>query len=335
LAKKTKQSLDNLISDWKEFVAKAEDERELNPISTGSLSMDVSTGIGGIPRYRWSNIWGPKSAGKTTLALTIAKGVIENGGKVLYIDIESGLDFGYIATIVGELNDSFILIQPETSEQAFKIAESAIESNELDLIIFDSIGALAPKKEKEDNFEDANVALVSRELGKFLRRNSSRLRWSEKTAFLFTNQVRDNIGSYISGYVQPGGHQLEHFVSLEIRLYSAKKIKKNDAIIGTATKFTISKNKCAIPYRSSELYITFGKGVDVLKDVVMFSELLGILKKRGSFYYLDDTNIGQGVDNAIGYLEENPETLDKIRKMCYNIVIGDTSVSEGSLTFEE
>ena len=329
MAKIKKTDFDSSIDELRKFVATSEKEREFDPVSTGSLSLDISTGIGGIPRYRWSNIWGQKSSGKTTLALTIAKGVIVDGGEVLYIDIESALDFAYIRSIVGEITDeNFILFQPETSEQAFHIAEKGIESGKFDLIIFDSIGALAPSKEKEDDFEDANIALVSRQLGKFLRRNASELKRSDKTAFLFINQIRADIGNRFVDVKQPGGYQLEHFLSLEIRLYSARKIKKGDDIIGTSTKFTITKNKCAIPYRSSELYITFGIGVDTYKDTVLFAELLGVLKKRGSFYYFGDENIGQGVDNTIQFLKEDKETLDSVRKMCYNMVIGvDTDLS--------
>ena len=329
MAKSTKKDFNTLIEGYKEFVAKEEEERSFDPISTGSLSLDISTGIGGIPRYRWSNIWGPKSSGKTTLALTTAKEVILSGGCVLYIDIEAGLDYNYIRSIVGDITeDNFILFQPETSIQAFQIAEKGIESDKFDLIIFDSIGALAPAKEKEKEFGDAHIALVAREVGQFLRRNSSELKWSERTAFLFINQIRADIGNYFVDVKQPGGYQLEHFLSLEIRLYSARKIKKGDDIIGTSTKFTISKNKCGIPFRSSELYITFGVGVDTYKDTVLFAELLGVLKKRGSFYYFGEENIGQGVDNAIEFLKEDSETLDSVRKMCYNMIMGvDTDLS--------
>lgn len=329
--KKVKKDFDTLINDYKEFVSSADNERGLNPISTGSLSLDICTGIGGIPRYRWSNIWGPKSSGKTTIALNICKEIIAKGGMVLYIDMEAGLDFKYIKFIVGDIKDNFILVQPETSEQAFEIAEAGIESNNFDLIVFDSIGALAPKKEKDDEFSDANVALVARQLGKFLRRNSSGLKHSDKTAFLFINQLRADIGSYYSNTKQPGGYQLEHFLSMEIRLFSARKIKKNEEILGTATSFTISKNKCAIPYRSAELFITFGIGIDTLKDALLFAERLGVLKKRGAFYYLDELNIGQGVDNAIDYLSEHEEALDNIREVCYNLIIeGGVEIDTGS-----
>jgi recombination protein RecA len=326
MAKKKNDGFEDLLDEYKKYVVDASKERPLEAVSTGSLSIDVSTGIGGIPKYRWSVIWGPESSGKTTLALNIAKNVIKGGGKVLYIEPENCLDYPYINLIVGEdLSKNLILVQPETSEQAFEIAEAGIKSNDFALIVFDSIGSLAPEKEKEDGFRDANIALVARQLGKFLRRNSSTLKRSD-SAFLFVNQIRSDIGTFYSDVNQPGGHQLLHFTSLMIRLYTGRKIKEGDKVIGTVTKFVINKNKVGIPYRSHEFYITFGKGIDEEKDAVKFAELLGVLKKRGPFYYLADENIGQGLNNAIAFLETHEETLDTIKEMCYNYIIGDAII---------
>jgi len=322
MAKKAK-TFEDCLDTYKEFIVNRGEERPFDPISTGYTSIDVSTGIGGLPRYRWSNIWGQKSSGKTTLALFIAKQVIDSGGSVLYIDVETGLDFLRIKEVVGEFEDGkFILIMPETSEQAFEIAEAGIESNGFDLIIFDSIGALAPSKEKEDEFTDANVALVSRQLGKFLRRNSNALKFSDKTAFLFINQIRANIGvRYGDTITQPGGFQIEHFLSLEIRLYSPKKVKKGTEISGTTTKFVISKNKCAIPFRTFELLIDFERGVDYCRDAIEFGLMLGVVDRKGSTYAFEDTSLGRGMDNSVEFLMENKEVLDKIKETCYNVVI--------------
>lgn len=331
MAKSKKKDFYSLIDEYKEFVARIDEERDFNPISTGCLSIDISTGIGGFPRYRWSNIWGTKSSGKTTLALNTAKQVLKlDDGKVLYVDVEGGLDFDYVIFNIGiELLKfdeegnclNFILIQPDTAEQSFEIAEAGIESDDFDLIIFDSVGALAPLLEKENKFKDYTIGLNSRLLGKFLRRNSNALKHSKKTAFVFINQIRADIKSYFNDVTQPGGYQLEHVISMEIRLFSARKLKVKDEIIGTSTKFVISKNKCAIPFRSFDLYITFGTGIDELKDVVLFSEFLGILKKRGSYYYLGDENVGQGLTNTMLFLESHQETLDTIKELCYNAVI--------------
>jgi recombination protein RecA len=331
MAKKKKVTFESLLDEYKKYVVNKEDERPLVPMPTGSLAIDISTGIGGIPKYRWSVIWGPESSGKTTLALNTAKHVIRNDGKVLYIDMEAGLDFHYIDLIVGEdLSANLTLVQPETAEQAFEIAEAGIESNEFELIIFDSIGALAPRKEKEDKFDDANIALVARGLGKFLRRNSSILKRSD-SAFLFLNQIRADIGTFYSDVNQPGGHQLLHFSSLMIRLFTGRKVKESGdtgEVIGTATKFVVGKNKVGIPFRSYEFYITFGKGVDEGKDAVEFAKLLGVVKMRGPHYYFGEENLGTGRNNAVRYVEENPETLDSIKKMCYNMVIGNGKVGE-------
>lgn len=332
--KKKKVTFEKLLDEYQKYIVDSEKERPIVPLSTGSISIDISTGIGGIPKYRWTVIWGPESAGKTTLALNTAKKAVKNEGKVLYIDVEAGLDYPYINKIVGEdLSKGLILIQPETAEQAFEISEAGIESNEFELIIFDSIGALAPLKEKEDKFADANVALVARQLGKFLRRNSSILKRSDST-FLFTNQVRSEIGSYFSGLNQPGGHQLKHFTSLMIRLYKAQQIKKDSDVIGTVTKFVINKNKVGIPYRSHEFYITFGKGIDEVKDVIKFAELIGVVQTRGSHYYFGDDRLGIGLNNSIEFLEENENTLDTLKEMCYNAVIGENATPKSDELIE-
>ena len=324
--KKKDKSFDDLLNEYKRFIATKDDVRPFDPISTGTISIDVSTGIGGIPRYRWSNIWGPKSSGKTTLALNICKSALNNkDGKVLYIDIEAGLDWSRIENIVGVdlLYDAdgearFILIQPATSEQSFEIAEVGIESNEFDVIVFDSIGALAPSLEKDNKFTESTVGLNSRLLGKFLRRNSETLIHSDKTAFLFINQLRADIGNRYNEHVQPGGYQLEHALSMEIRLYSARRIKVGDSLVGSQTKFTISKNKCAIPWKTAELYITFGKGVDREKDAMEFAKLIGVIQLRGSYYYFEGESIEAGMVKSIERLENDKELLDRIEKMCYN-----------------
>jgi recombination protein RecA len=322
MAKKQK-TFEDYLETYQDFIVNREEEKSFDPIETNYISFDVSTGIGGIPRYRWSNIWGPKSSGKTTFALFIVRQIIKSGGKAMYIDIEAGLDFRRIKNIIGDFeDDQFILIVPETSEQAFEIAESGIESNEFDLIIFDSVGALAPSKEKEDDFKDANVALVSRQLGKFLRRNSNALKFSKKTAFLFINQIRANIGVYYGDTItQPGGYQLEHFVSLEIRLFSPKKVKKGSDIIGTSTKFIISKNKCSIPFRTFELLIDLERGVDNHKDAIAFGLMIGAVERRGPAYFFGEIALGKGMDKAVKFLIDNEDVLDNIREMCYNLVM--------------
>lgn len=297
-----------------DFVVKEINQKDkLEFIPTGSLALDFATGIGGIPVGRFSELDGPESVGKSTVALSIASNCIKQGGKVLYIDVENTMDYNYIRALVEEdfSLDNILLVQPDTAEQAFEIAERGIQSKEFRLIIFDSIGGLAPQKEKEDEFTDANVALIPRLLSKFLRRASFIVR-TNNVAFLFLNQVRDNIGSYTHGYVLPGGHALKHFSSLMISMSKGEQIKFGDEIVGVVSKFTVKKNKLAPPFRSFFIPIIFGKGVDSMRDLVDFSITMGVLQKAGAFIKYKDSVIGRGLVNTVEYLEEHTEVAQEI-----------------------
>jgi recombination protein RecA len=239
------------------------------------------------------------------------------------------LDYEVVRTVLGvELPETmFTLSHPNTAEDSFVLAEKAIESNDFGVIIFDSIGALAPEKEKEDDFGDANVALVPRLMSKFLRRSSYQIR-KNKVAFLFINQVRDTIGSYVQSYATPGGHALKHFVSLIIALTRGQEIKVGDESVGLNIKFVIKKNKMSAPFRSFTVPLFFGKGIDESRDLVLFAEMLGILKRRGSYYVFEGETVGQGVVKTCEYLETHKETIDKIKEMVYNMVNKITPVEE-------
>jgi recombination protein RecA len=291
-------------------------------ISTGSLSLDVSLGIGGIPRGVFTEIVGPESIGKTTIALSLAKHALDQGVNVLYLDAERTLDLQYARAIIGDFDDDTLTIaSPETAEEIFEVAEEGIVSGAFGVIILDSLGALAPEKELEDDLVDANVALLARLLTKWLRRNSFKVK-RHNVAFIFLNQVRDNIGSYIRSYVSPGGNALKHFLTIRIKLTSGVKItgKERDDIKGIFPKYTVTKNKLASPYRSGVLPIIFGHGIDYYRDVIEFSKRLGILRQSGSYYKFEGETLGQGVEKTIGFLKNNPDTLDKIVKMCYAIL---------------
>jgi recombination protein RecA len=283
-------------------------------ISTGSVSLDASIGVGGIPREKITEIYGPEGVAKTTLCLTTARSAIKKGYKVLYIDVENMLDHTYAMHIIGGPTPLFEVIQPDTAEDAFTIAEHAIDSGEFVLIIFDSVGALAPKKEKEDEFEDANVALVSRLMSKFLRRNEYRIK-TNKIAFLFTNQVRANVGSYSQGYTTPGGHVLKHLDTVIIQLGKGSPIRRGEEQIGAMITFTVKKNKLAPPFRSYTIPIMFGEGIDTLRDFLSFGETTGILSKAGPYIKYGEVNLGRGVADVIQNLSqpENQEIYEEIR----------------------
>lgn len=319
------------------------DVKNIEVISTGSFTLDACLGIGGIPKGRWSQVWGPQSSFKSTLADCISKEELKAGGRVIYIDIETQAHPPYIEKITGYKletnpknfdNSNFILVQPKNAEEALVIAEAAIESNEFGLIVFDSVGALSPLKEMEDDFTDANVALVPRLMSKFLRRNSPRLSKSN-TAFLFINQVRDTIGSYVKSYTTPGGKALAHYLTVNIQLSAGQDITANKEKIGSQVKFTIKKNKMARPERSNVIPFVYGVGVDTYRDIFLFISTLGIVKKSGAYYKFDDINLGKGFEGVKSHLIDNPETLDKIRQRVYNLMANGKSELESEEDYQE
>ncbi len=296
-------------------------------MTTGSLSLDASIGIGGFPRGRFTEIYGPEGSGKTTTALTAADKEIENGGKVLYMDVENMLSFTAVTEMLGhQVNkEKFILLQPETAEQAFMIIEKAITSGEFTLIVVDSIAALEPQDEKDKEFDEFTMASLSRLLAKFFRRNAADVKNSNVTVLLL-NQVRDKIGSYTGGYNSTGGHALKHYASVIIALTKGQEIKQGEDKIGINVKFVVRKNKVGVPFRAYEIPIIFGKGVDYYTDAVSFCETLGIIKKGGAWYSFGDEKLGQGRNAAAEYLSNHKEVLDKIQEQLYNILNKQTVV---------
>lgn len=309
------------------IIEKDEDisSREIKSIPTGSISLDISTGVGGIPLGRFTEIYGPEASAKTSLCLSISKQAVAQGLNVLYVEPENSLDFSYIEAIVGTIDSKkFVLAQPETAEQALFICEAGVKSQQFNLIILDSVAALAPEAEKKDDYGSSHVAIIPRKMAEFLRRNAYAVRTGD-IAFIFVNQIRDKIGTYFGGFDTPGGHAIKHFVALRIQLTKSQDIERiisadKKEIIGIYSRFVIKKNKLAPPFRSFNFPLMFGKGIDMVLDTINFAELLGILQKRGSYYNFEGENIAQGLAKTAEFLRENKEVLDKIRSMCYNIV---------------
>ena len=317
-----------------------EESNKVDVISTGSLSLDVSTGVGGLPRGRFTEIYGPEGSAKTTMALTMAKNVTLAGGKVLYIDAEIMLSYEAIESMLGFSfdKDLFILIQPETGEQAFMIIEEALKAGGFSLIVVDTVAALEPKAEKDKDFDKATMAEISRMLPKFFRRNGANVK-NSNVAVVLLNQVRDKVGSYTQGYNSPGGHALKHHTSMIIALTKGITMKVGDRPIGIMTKFVIKKNKLSAPFRSYTIPIVFGKGIDYYSDAVDFCSMLGVIKKSGSFYKFEDVKLGQGKLQAGDYLENHKETLDKIIERVYNDlnkapIIMEEELEEGEIADE-
>lgn len=323
---KSKNFLEEIVEEFGEDVL--ESSRVSFVIPTSSLAINVSTGVGGIPRGRFTHIYGPDSSGKTTLGLDIAKNTLAIGGKVLYLDVEQTLDRDLVTTVLGKLwkDDNFIVILPDTAENSFIMAEKAIESKEFDVIILDSIGALAPEKELEDAFGDAHMALVARKLTTFFKRNAYKVRKAD-IAFVFLNQVRANIGDFFRDIEIPGGYALKHYASINISLFpftsKDKKIKikvdDKEKHIGNPIKFTISKNKVGVPFRSATFPIIWGQGIDPIRDVIRFATTLGVMDSRGPYKAFGEDTIGKGEIEIVANLEKNEELLDNIIKECYNI----------------
>jgi recombination protein RecA len=322
-----------------------ESDDKVDVISTGALSIDLSMGIGGIPKGRITTIYGAESSGKTTLCLSLARKAIEQGEKVAYIDVEQSIDYAYAKTMVGDFDISNLLIaQPETAEDSLGLVELLINGDDklgipggqFGLIIVDSVAALAPKREKDKELTDKNVALTSGILTPFFRRNMYGIR-EKNVALVFVNQVRDNIGAYYGGYVLPGGHALKHYSSIILFLSSGEKFTKDDDIFGMSCKFVVKKNKLAPPFRSSTFPLIFGEGIDYYRDVFEFATMLGVLRKRGSYIYFEDEQLGQGQVKTTEYLKKNPEVLDKIVKLCYDVICKTKVIEEPDeeLTIEE
>lgn len=302
---------------YSNFLVKDENYGTLDVIPTGALSLDICIGVGGIPRGKYTTIWGSESTGKTTLALSIATQARNLGLKTLYIDIENSLDYNYVEALVGGIDPQYlVIIQPEIAEQAFEIAEVGVNSGEFGLIVFDSIGGLVPRKLKEGEFDDAHVALVARGLGQFIARNAAKIR-ENNIAFLFINQVRAKIGGYGQGYEMPGGYSLKHNSSLIIMLTKGDVITQGSKDIGILSKFVIKKNKVAKPFKTHYIPIIFGKGVDYIRGVILFAESIGVIDHRGSYYTFHGETLAQGTAQLAQYLESNPEVLDNIVKECY------------------
>jgi len=325
MAKRNNGFLEKVLEEYGDDVLLRKREEAFPVISTGSLAIDVSTGIGGIPLGRVTEIYGPEGGGKTTICLQICRNALALGYKALYIDVENSLDLGYTSDILKKEygTDEFIVVQPESGEDSIEIAEAGIASG-FKLIVLDSIASLSPEKELEDPFVKDHVGLSPRLTAKFLRRQMSNINKKE-VAMVVTNQIRANIGSYLQGdLTTPGGYALRHYTSLRIflvQLGASSSIKDdNEKEVGRPIKFIIKKNKLSIPYRTATTNVIYGKGTDYTRDALAFATLLGVVKTRGSYYTFEEETIGLGMVKSIIALGENQELLDKIVKSCYNAI---------------
>jgi|WetSurMetagenome_2_1015567.scaffolds.fasta_scaffold00807_16 recombination protein RecA len=291
-------------------------------ISTGALSVDYCSGVGGIPRGRITELYGPESTGKTTLCQYIIAHAQEQNLNVAYIDTEQSFDPSY-AKLCGVNLDSLVFCQPDSLDAGLLFTEDLLASGEFGLIVFDSVVGISPKKELDDELTDANVSLISRLITRFCRRNIYTIR-DLNTALVFTNQVRDKIGAYIPTLETTGGHALKHFAAVRLLTGRVKDIKEGDEVIGTEFRATFKKNKVAAPYKTAGFSIYFGKGIWKAEDVLTNALTYGIINMRGSYVVYDGNTIAQGKAAAIEELENKPELMAEISKKLLD-TLGDTS----------
>ena len=287
-------------------------------ISTGAMSLDLALGIGGLPRGRIVEVFGPESSGKSTLALHVVAEAQRNGGVCAYIDAEHALDPVY-AKAIGVDIDELLISQPDNGEQALEIAEMLIRSGAIDVLVIDSVAALTPRAEIEGEMGDAHVGLQARLMSQALRKLTATLNKSDTIA-LFINQLREKIGViYGSPEVTPGGRALKFYASVRLDIRRVESIKDGAEIVGSRTRVKVVKNKCAPPFRSAEFDIMYGQGISREGSILDVAVDFDIVKKSGAWYTYEGEQLGQGRENAKQFLRESPELVveidERIRKM--------------------
>ncbi|AMO34567.1 recombinase RecA [Lysinibacillus sp. fkY74-1] len=284
---------------------------EIATSSSGSLALDAALGVGGYPRGRIIEVYGPESSGKTTVALHAIAEVQAKGGQAAFIDAEHALDPIY-AQKLGVNIDELLLSQPDTGEQALEIAEALVRSGAIDIIVIDSVAALVPKAEIEGDMGDSHVGLQARLMSQALRKLSGSINKS-KTIAIFINQIREKIGVMFGNpETTPGGRALKFYSSVRLEVRRAEAIKQGNDIVGNRTKIKIVKNKVAPPFRTAEVDIMYGEGISKEGETVDLGVELDIVQKSGSWYAYGDERLGQGRENAKQYLKENPAVLEDI-----------------------
>ncbi len=275
-------------------------------IPTGSLSIDLALGIGGIPRGRITEVYGPESSGKTTLCLSIIAEAQKLGGVCAFIDMEHALDPLY-ADHIGVDIDSLYISQPDTGEQALDIIEALVRSGAMDIVVLDSVAALVPRAEIEGEMGASHVGLQARLMSQALRKIAGAIQQTN-TSMVFTNQLREKVGVMFGNpETTSGGRALKFYASVRIDIRRIQSIKQGQEIIGNRTRVKITKNKVAPPFRSAEFDIMYGEGFSKEGDIIDLGVEFGIIEKRGAFYRYNDGLIGQGRENAKTYLAENPD----------------------------
>ena len=280
-------------------------------VSTGSLALDLALGIGGLPKGRIIEIYGPESSGKTTLALHVLAQAQKAGGEVAFIDAEHALDITY-ARALGVKVEDMLVSQPDTGEQALEITEALVRSGAIDVIVVDSVAALVPRAEIEGEMGDSFVGLHARLMSQALRKLTGAV-GKTNTIVIFINQLREKVGvMYGNPEVTTGGRALKFYSSVRIDVRRIEALKNGSEIIGNRTRAKVVKNKMAPPFREAEFDIMYGEGISMLGELIDLGVKLDLVQKSGSWYSMGETRIGQGRDSAKQYLRDNPEIAAKL-----------------------
>ncbi len=293
----------------------------IEAIPTGSLSLDLALGVGGIPRGRITEIFGPESSGKTTICQHIVAEAQKQGGVCAYVDMEHALDPSYAAKCGVDI-DNLLVSQPDTGEQALEITETLVRSGAVDVVVIDSVAALVPRSEIEGDMGDAQMGAMARLMSQALRKLSGAINQT-KTAVIFTNQLRQKIGVMFGNpETTTGGNALKFYASVRLDVRRIQSIKIGAEIVGNRTRVRVVKNKVAPPFRTAEFDIMYNEGISKVGDLIDLATQLGIIEKRGSFFSYGDIRIGQGRENAKEFLRQNPDLADEIETVIRQRAMG-------------
>lgn len=287
--------------------------RDVESISSGSLALDEALGIGGYPRGRIVEMYGPESSGKTTFALHAIASAQKNGGYAAFIDAEHALDPTY-AKALGVDTDNLIISQPDTGEQALEITEALIRSGAIDIVVIDSVAALVPEAEIRGDMGSSHVGLQARLMSQAMRKLSGAISKSFTTA-IFINQIREKVGvMFGSPETTPGGRALKFYSSIRVEIRRSEQLKIGNDIVGNRTKIKVVKNKMAPPFKRSEVDLVYGEGISRPGEILDLAVENELVKKSGSWFSYEDNKIGQGRENVKQYLKEHPDLLDSLEK---------------------
>jgi len=286
-------------------------QRDIDAISTGSLGLDVALGIGGLPRGRIVEIYGPESSGKTTLTLQVVAESQKLGGTAAFVDAEHALDPAY-AQKLGVNVDDLLVSQPDTGEQALEITDMLVRSGAVDVVVVDSVAALTPKAEIEGDMGDHHVGLQARLMSQALRKLTANIKRSN-TLVIFINQIRMKIGVMFGNpETTTGGNALKFYSSVRLDIRRTGAIKKGDEVVGNETRVKVVKNKVAPPFKQAEFDILYGEGISLEGEIITLGVKENIIDKSGAWYSYNGDRIGQGKDNVRNFLKENPDIADEI-----------------------